>query len=307
MTDVRADFTPSRTSQLLATEAQAVDELEAIRGEIARLGLESHALELDTLGYTIIPPDKAAPAGFVDRARDALLAVMARRDGSVADLADGSTHANQYFPNYFYLLFEDPIFEELLMLPAPLALVTKLLGCSCVLSASTGLVKGPSTRDASGLDIPLHSDSEMHPPPFPMFAQYCNVTWLLTDYTREGGSLCVVPGSHLLCRQPQPHEGLDRVVAVEAPAGSFVIWHGNTWHGAFRKQTPGLRVAIALLFARRYLVTREPYRDDVSRDALDRNDARFAKLMGQHIVAGWRAEGPDYTKVDTHGVPTIYS
>ena len=90
----------------------------------------------------------------------------------------------------------------------------------------------------------------MHPPPFPLFAQYANVTWLLSDYSKEGGALCFVPGSHLLCRQPGPQEGYDQLVPVEAPMGSFVIWHGNTWHGAYRRQTAGLRMAVAFLFAR---------------------------------------------------------
>ena len=139
----------------------------------------------------------------------------------------------------------------------------------------------------------------MHPPPFPLYAQYANATWLLSDYSEEGGSLCFVPGSHLLCRQPGPGEGLDRIVAVEAPMGSLVLWHGNTWHGAYRRQAKGLRMAIAFLYARRFLLTREPYREDVTKEQLDRNPPRFATLMGQEILAGWRAEGPDYSRLDT--------
>ena len=178
------------------------------------------------------------------------------------------------------------------MQPAALALVTKLLGWSCVLSTSTALIKGPTSKPADRLDIALHCDTEMHPPPFPLYAQYANATWLLSDYSEEGGSLCFVPGSHLLCRQPGPGEGLDRIVPVEAPMGSLVLWHGNTWHGAYRRQTKGLRMAIAFLYARRFLLTREPYREDVTKEQLDRNPPRFATLMGQQILAGWRCRGP---------------
>jgi ectoine hydroxylase-related dioxygenase (phytanoyl-CoA dioxygenase family) len=233
--------------------------------------------------------------------------VIVRRDGVVADTAEGATHENLKLPNYYFLLFEDPLFEELLMQPAALALVTKLLGWSCVLSTSTALIKGPSSKPADRLDIALHCDTEMHPPPFPPFAQYANATWLLSDYSKEGGSLCFVPGSHLLCRQPAPGEALDRIVPIDAPMGSLVLWHGNTWHGAYRRQTKGLRMAVAFLFARRFLLTREPYREDVTQEMLDRNAPRFATLMGQEILAGWRSEGPDYTRLDTRAVPTLFT
>jgi ectoine hydroxylase-related dioxygenase (phytanoyl-CoA dioxygenase family) len=271
------------------------------------LGLCEHAVELDTLGYTILSPEQAAPPGFSERLRNRLLALIERRDGVTADTGGGETHRNRRFPNYYYLLFEDEIFEEALMMPRPLALVTRLLGWSCVLSTSTALVKGPTSRADDDLDVGLHCDTEMHPPPFPVYAQYANVTWLLSDYSKNGGALCFVPGSHLLSRQPEPDEAADQVVAVEAPMGSVVVWHGNTWHGAFRRRTEGLRMAVAFLFARRYLLPREPYREDVSKEALERNSERFATLMGQHVMTGWRVEGPDYSRLDTTAVPTVFT
>ena len=289
------------------TTGQITDDLAAVQAALSELDLCEHAVELDTLGYTIVPPDRAAPAGFIDEVRERLLEVAARRDGVRADTAQGATHENLRLPNYYYLLFEDPVFEQLLLMPSALALVTKLLGWSCVLSTSTALIKGPSAKPADKLDIGLHCDTEMHPPPFPMFAQYANATWLLSDYSQEAGGLCFVPGSHLLCRQPERNEALDRLVPVEAPMGSLVLWHGNTWHGAYRRQTTGLRMAVAFLFARRYLLTREPYREDVTKEMLDRNPPRFATLMGQEVLAGWRAEGPDYSRLSTTAVPTVYT
>jgi hypothetical protein len=287
-------------------EPAVSDELTSIEQALTDLDLWRHAAELDVVGYTVLPPEKAAPAGFIEKVRDQVLAVAEQRDGRAVDVDAGSSHLNKRLPNYPYLLFEDPIFEELLMQPTALTLVTRLLGMSCVLSASNALIKGPSVRE-DVLDIPLHSDTEGHPPPFPTFAQYANATWLLTDYTKEGGALCFVPGSHTLCRQPGPGEGLDQAVPVEAPMGSLVVWHGNTWHGAYPRRVEGLRIGLAQLFARRYLLPREPYRDDVTKEHLDRNNERFATLMGQDIVAGWRAEGPDYSRVRHSSVATLYS
>jgi ectoine hydroxylase-related dioxygenase (phytanoyl-CoA dioxygenase family) len=134
------------------------------------------------------------------------------------------------------------------------------------------------------------------PEPFPTIAPFCNLTWLLSDYTRDGGALAFVPGSHRLCRQPQPGEGVDQAVAVEAPMGSMVLWHGNTWHGSFPRTEPGLRTGIAFGLAREYFHPHEPVRRDVTDEMIERNGPRFAQLAG-HDVVDWGIEGPDYPKL----------
>ena len=58
---------------------------------------------------------------------------------------------------------------------------------------------------------------------------------MLTPCTKDNGALAVVPGSHRLARQPMPGEGIDQAVPVEAEVGSLILWHGGTWHGAFRR------------------------------------------------------------------------
>jgi hypothetical protein len=290
-----------------ATAGHVTGDAVAVQQALSELGLSTHAAELDALGFTIVPPETAAPAGFVERVRERLLDMAARRDGERPDTTNGATHENKRLPSYHYILFEDEIFEELLMMPTALALVTRLLGWSCVLNTSTALVKGTTARSGDGLDIPLHSDNEMHPPPFPAVSQYANATWLLSDYTASGGALCFVPGSHVLCRQPWSGEALDQIVPVEAPLGSLVVWHSNTWHGALRRREKGLRIGLSFLFGRKYLLAREPYREDVTKEMLDRHPARFATLMGKDIVAGWRSEGPDYSRVSTASTPTPYS
>ncbi len=84
----------------------------------------------------------------------------------------------------------------------------------------------------------------MVPAPYPAYAQVANATWLLTGYDRDAGALSFWPGSHKFCRPATSREttGVERFVPVTAPAGSLVVWHGNTWNGAFPRRTPGLRV-----------------------------------------------------------------
>lgn len=83
-----------------------------------------------------------------------------------------------------------------------------------------------------------------------------DLTPLLSDYNRDNGALCFIPGSHKFMRPPTPGENLgygdqtqaevlaklakreplgdlgvtdpEGVVAVDAKKGSLVVWHGNT-------------------------------------------------------------------------------
>ncbi|MGI9261727.1 MAG: phytanoyl-CoA dioxygenase family protein, partial [Woeseiaceae bacterium] len=210
--------------------ADAVDDqLDSAVEDIRTLGLESQLAELESLGLTVIPPDKAAAPGFAGRLRDAVLRAAADRFGTEADLVDGSTHADieatagQRGETWLWrLLFEDPVFEEALENPVALALVTSLLGYSAKLSNSSAVIKGPVHIDAAPHALNLHSDNRGIPAPFPTYAQVANVTWALTDYSLENGCVGYVPASHLLCRQPTPNEALDAVVPVEAEAGSLI-------------------------------------------------------------------------------------
>ena len=79
-----------------------------------------------------------------------------------------------------------------------------------------------------------------------------NTNWLLTDYTKDNGALCIVPGSHKLCRHPKQGEGVEDAVPVEAPAGSVCVIHGNLWHGAFPRINPGLRITIVADYCGRH-------------------------------------------------------
>ena len=56
---------------------------------IRELGLEQNVAELDTFGFTILPPGKAAPVEFTDRLRERLLEVAERRTGVKHDVESG--------------------------------------------------------------------------------------------------------------------------------------------------------------------------------------------------------------------------
>jgi ectoine hydroxylase-related dioxygenase (phytanoyl-CoA dioxygenase family) len=214
------------------------------------------------------------------------------------DIEHEETHRNwKLVP---YLLFKDRAFEDAVLNEKPLALITYLLGQSCRLSSLTSHVKGPG-----GPGLLLHSDTANGAPaPFSPFSQVANCNYALTDYTQAAGALAMVPGSHRCFRQPTRYEvaldGPNRntdAVPIEVPAGSAVIWHGNTWHGSFPRMQPGLRINLSMYFCRQHIEPQEDYKNTVPAEFIARHgaDSRMATLMGLHSVHGWTDEGPQFT------------
>jgi ectoine hydroxylase-related dioxygenase (phytanoyl-CoA dioxygenase family) len=271
--------------------------LQRILETIAELGLNNHLIDLETQGYTTIRGVLSTQT--VKHAREAILARVERNTGTHIDL-DTATEEDFEGMTYLpYLLYDNQVFEEILMEPKPLALITYLLGESCVLSSLGCHFKGPG-----GTPLPLHSDNgNGMPAPFPPISQIANVNYALTPYSEEAGALALVPGSHKLARQPRTEEmmlGGDntnlKAIAMDLSPGDVVVWHGNTWHGSFARQIPGIRVNLAVYFARQYIQTQEHHAGEIAPDVLARHDGdeRFKVLLGAKQPYGWKLDGPDY-------------
>ena len=222
---------------------------------------------------------------------EATLQVAERRNGERPDLAGGSTHRNhQGFRRHFTdappkdnkdsaigdlmqsILFEDRVFEEALMNPVLLAMATYLCGYGVILNSMGCFMKGPNNTP-----LALHSDTGI-PSPLPPTSLVCNMTYVLTDFDREKGSTAFVPGSHKWCRTPMGAETRvrdnPRVVAVDCAPGSLICWHGNTWHGAFNRTEPGLRVSIPVYMARASMRTQEGLIGRIPQEMLDHIEAQ---------------------------------
>ncbi len=291
---------------------------ERTQQTIRALGLEAHLLELESQGYTTLRG--ALTPEQIEAAKAAIVARVERTSGHKVDLL-GETGAAfkgmQYIP---YLLYDDELFEGILVAPKPLALITWLLGESCLLSSM-----GCHFRAPGGAPLMLHSDNgNGMPPPFPMISMTANVNYALTPYSREAGALGMVPGSHKLQRAPTPHENFKPanmtgaeylakaradedlgavdwrdppgIVSMDLEPGDAVIWHGNTWHGGFRRELPGVRMNLAVYFCRQFMQTQERHGDTVPGEVLRRhaNDERFKVLLGGKQPYGWHERGPDY-------------
>jgi len=284
---------------------------------IDTLGLTRNLLELQLQGYTVVK--SVLSQDRIDRAK---AAILRRVEGTVHKSIDPDTATNDDFNGMsyqHYLLFDDLVFPEILLEPKPLALINYLLGESCVLSSMGSHFRGPG-----GMPLGVHADGQTDGF-LTDAASIANCNYALTPYSQEQGALVIFPGSHLKKRQPTLHENwkthdetladimakklnpleVDAVnwklprgaVTIEIEPGDAVIWHGNTWHGGWRRDVPGARINLAAYFCRPFMSTQERRGDDRHPEVFARyaDDPRFATLMGEKAFNGWQEEGPDFT------------
>ncbi len=124
-----------------------------------------------------------------------------------------------------------------------------------------------------------------------------NVTWVLSDYSKENGPVCVVPGSHRIGSGPPP-ERVDKyddpsVRLLEVEAGSVIVWHGSLWHGAVPRTAEGRRLTLLFPVVRANIQPQDTYWLSTTREMVERNPASFAALMGLATPKPFAPDGPD--------------
>ena len=235
--------------------------------EVTNLKLERYALELETNGLTIVPPEIT---GFSEDHMGRCIDVLLKRftdlsGGCEINLDEGPT-GELSWPSVKsplqggddapaptqtliqQLLQLDRCFRDLFVNPVVDALIGHMMGKSAQntdrswrFSSTNAFVKWQGEY-GYGKSLGLHCDQGANPLPWGHTALTANATWCLTDYTKEDGALAYVPGSHKSNAHPVFPHATKAAVAAECPAGSVIIWPGSTWHGAFPKLTPGLRL-----------------------------------------------------------------
>ena len=260
---------------------------ERLQADIDVHDLHENVVQLETDGYTVMAPGQAAPIEIIERIKEALLELEQRMNTNNLGAQSGLG------TTLFHMLPEHRVFEEALMAAPSLTLVTYLLGYRAKLSQCTGLIK-----DSGAPALALHADhSGKFPAPWSNVSNYCVVTWVLTDYTRDNGAVCVWPGSHRWGKPVPPDMTMahdhPEIRVLEVPAGSVIIWHGSLWHGAVPRTADGRRMTLVLPHVRDPIQPQELFWASVTPDMIERNPPRFCTLMGLTSAGPWLQDGPD--------------
>ena len=271
--------------------------------ELEDLGLGSHVAELANSGLSVVPPEVT---GFSAPSVPSLAELLLRRAtefvGCGFTLERGPDAVLEYHPDAepvnivarrgdrpFQVVIQQlasyhRAFRDLAVHPVAVALVRHLIGeARTRFSHHQSFIKW---RDESGYDydstLGLHADQTAVPGPWGRTAFVANATWCLTDYTLEGGALAYVPGSHLRDGKPEGAEAALEAVPVEAEAGSLIVFHGATWHGAYPRTIPGLRLCVTNLYRHLMVTPHEDLRHSLDRSLADdcRNPELFRELAG---------------------------
>ena len=245
---------------------------EELAPVIAELGLEENCRQLAMEGWTVV--ENAASEEFNTRLRDKIL-----------ELSSGPGGANM-------LLAKDPVFAEAVLNPKLMAMAECSVGRGFLISQVAASVR-PKGAPAIG----LHADSNWLPAPFPVHNTLLTACWACDEYTKQGGSTLVIPGSSMLRRHPDADEikGLAGAMAIECAAGSVAMWDGNLWHSNYPKTTDGERVVCHITYTRLMMRPVEDY-GAYADDLIETHGEPMGQLMGREdFLAG--PNGADYTKL----------
>ena len=240
--------------------------------QIQELELEQFVLQLEVDGLCVVPPERTGVAPetinaiaeqLLSEAQEVVGCEFDLNEGPKAELtmsADENVIAqfsgDRGEPTQFLvqqLCARDRLFRDLALNPVGVALIRHLIGQNATRFSSHNAFIKWQGEFGYGQNLGLHCDQMAVPRPWGRNALTANTNWCITDYSLDGGALAYVPGSHRRMEPPRFPEAVELAVPVEAPAGSLIVFHGATWHGAFPRLTEGMRLSIANYF-RHYMV-----------------------------------------------------
>jgi ectoine hydroxylase-related dioxygenase (phytanoyl-CoA dioxygenase family) len=197
-------------------------------------------------GFTVLRG--VLSSGDVADAKEALQ--LAEAAGGVQELQDGAAQQLRV-PD---LLRRHPLFAELLLHPAVLSVVQRLLhnDFRCATWSSNTLLPNMSSAVLGWhVDYPYHDIV----PPWPPHTLSLQVLWLLDDFTERNGATMFWPHSHTWLQPPEySFAAPPEAQLLLAPAGSVLIAHGAWWHRQTANASPQPRSALLANFCRAYVV-----------------------------------------------------
>ena len=270
---------------------------------IKELGLEEYVLQLEVDGVAIVPPEvHGIPMSKFDEMVELILEKSRELIGCDFSLDKGPHAPVKFAENPQGLTSEAAernevsqfliqqlgsyhrLFRDLAINKVAVALIRHMIGHKATrFSSHNSFVKWQGDI-GYGPSLGLHADQNSIPRPWGRMAFTANTNWCLTDYTKEGGAFAYVPGSHRFGTRPEFPRAVQMAVPAEAAKGSILVFHGATWHGAFPRQTPGMRVSVANYYRHSMVTSQEDIRGAFDRSLVDDCDdpELFSLLAGFH-------------------------
>ena len=269
--------------------------------QVRELRLEKYVLDLEVDGLAVVPPEvHQFPMEKIDLMVELILAKSQELIGCEFSLDKGPHKPLQFSPNSDGLAAigkdQHPpsqfliqqlarihrVFRDLAVNPVAVALIRHMVGEKAArFSSHNSFVKWQGDF-GYGPTLGLHADQTAMPLPWGRASLTANTNWCLTDYSLEGGALAYVPGSHRRGIRPIQPQASQEAVPVEAAKGSVIVFHGATWHGAFPRKIPGMRISIANYFRHLMVTSQEDIQGSFPRElAEDCTDPElFKELAG---------------------------
>ena len=288
--------------------------------EVQELGLENFVLQLEVDGLCVVPPEKTGVqpetikairdhlleeaeqivgCGFdLDRGPDTPL-TMNPDENVIARFCGDSGEPTQFLVQQ--LCARDRLFRDLAINPVGLALIRHMIGNNATRFSSHNAFIKWQGEFGYGRNLGLHCDQMAVPRPWGRNALTANTNWCLTDYTQENGAMAYVPGSHRRMEPPRFPEAVELAVPIETPAGSLIVFHGATWHGAFPRVSPGMRLSIANYFRHYMILPQDDIKNLFPQELVD--DCSDPEMF--RLLAGFVDEFP-YTQ-QTERIPRFVS
>lgn len=294
----RARSDLSTSGYCVIDEAIPADQLAGLRKR-----LEDQALA-----------EQQAGIGYFDGAPDQNWGSFRDAEGKLRS-AGFSREAGGINQRVWMLVNKGQAFVDLLSHDIARQLVAHVLGDHYLLSSYTANIANPG-----GVAMKLHTDQWWAPAPTrrerralpigsmtrqrfdrdddleeaPMVAPAacCNIMWMLDDFTEENGATRVVPGSHLMGRQPDHDRDKDVVtIGATGPAGSAMVFDGRLWHGTGANIGNGQRKGLLTTFCGPQFRPQENFTVGTRPEVMEKASDDLLGLLGFGVWCGYGRTG----------------
>jgi hypothetical protein len=200
--------------------------------------------QLDEQGYLVLPGFMSR--GVLDELRERTEQLF-EEEGENAGSEFRKEPGSRRLAN---LVAKGEVFERMVSMPEILGYIAAVLGPEfklCSLNARSANPHAEESQQPLHVDMAAIADDKGY--------WVCNTLWMLDDFTRENGSLRVIPGSHRWRKLPQneladPRAPHPLEILVTGEAGTVVVVNAHAWHGGTANRTDRHRRAVHGFYCR---------------------------------------------------------